>query len=72
MSSNSFLFIRVASGIMFFVMLYVGYYMNKHKDTLFGKVQHETSGERAYSRVTPFIIMAHIIVAFGLIALGVH
>jgi hypothetical protein len=72
MTKESFIYIRVASGIMFFVMLYVAYYMNKHKATLFGKVQHETSGERAYSLVTPFIIIAHIIVGFALIALGVH
>jgi hypothetical protein len=75
MQNDIFLLFRVLAFAVFFAALYVGYYMLKNYQKLFGVDQNlpsEGSSSRAYSQVQIFSVWAHVVLGSGAAALLLH
>jgi hypothetical protein len=75
MQNEVFLFIRIVSAVGFFVTLYIGWYLFKNFERLFGvdpTMPNETGSSRAYSKVQIFSVWAHLLFATAAFALLLH
>ena len=70
-----FTILQMIAGLIFFVTLYIGYYMWKNYEKLFGvdrTMPSENGSARAYSKIQVFSLWAHLLVASGAFALLLH
>lgn len=75
MESDPLAIFRFLAAVVFFVSLYVGYYLLKNYQRLFGADQNipsENGSARAYSKVQIFTLWAHLLFASGAFALLLH
>jgi hypothetical protein len=75
MHNDFFLFLRLLSGVVFLGSIWVGFYMLKNYQKLFGKdpsMPSENESARAYSQVQIFCVWAHVFFATGAFALFLH
>jgi hypothetical protein len=68
-------FFRLLAMGVFFVTLYVGWYLLRNFDRLFGKdpnIPSENGSARAYSKVQVFALWGHLLIASAAFALLLH
>jgi hypothetical protein len=75
MQNDILLVFRILAAAVFFVSLYVGFYLFKNYEKLFGadpNMPNEGPSSRAYSQVQVFAIWGHVLLASAAFALLLH
>lgn len=75
MKSDIFLFFQILSAVVFLVTLYVGYYLLRHSQRLFGvdpNVPSEVGSARALNKTQVFALWAHVLLASAAFAIALH